>query len=120
MIEFFKDSEIIGLDIKLVVKLDMARKMAGIPFIITSGRRTPAKSVAVGGFATDAHTKGLAVDIYCKNDNQAFWIIKGAYVAGFRRIIRGNKHIHLDIDESLPQDIFFIEPAFCIDLVKNA
>lgn len=34
---------------------------------ITSGYRTPAWSVHVGGYATDQHTKGNAVDIKCKD-----------------------------------------------------
>jgi hypothetical protein len=112
MLEFFKDSEIIGLDIKLAKMLDMARKMAGMRFIITSGRRTPEQSVAVGGFATDSHTKGLAADIACKDDAEAWSIIHGAYVAGFTRIGRGKGHIHLDIDPSLPQNVFWVEKAY--------
>ena len=36
---------------------------------ITSGYRTPAHSVKVGGYSTDQHTKGNAADITCKKQD---------------------------------------------------
>jgi len=104
-----KDPEIIGLDIKLLTLLDNARTMADIPFIITSGKRDVKKNEEVGGINNSAHLKGLACDIACENSTQAFLIIKGAIVAGFKRIGIGKRHIHLDIDTEKPQNILFIE-----------
>lgn len=40
---------------------------------ITSGYRCPRHSVAVGGSATDAHTKGIAADFYAIDKNGKRW-----------------------------------------------
>jgi hypothetical protein len=104
-----KDPEIKGLDIKLLVLLDNARLMADVPFVITSGLRSKEKNKEMGGIENSAHLKGLACDIKCENSTQAFYIIKGAIVAGFKRIGIGKGHIHLDIDKEKPQNVLFIE-----------
>lgn len=50
-------------NIKLsAAKLELVRHALGRPIIITSGYRCPALNARVGGVATSAHTKGLAVD----------------------------------------------------------
>ena len=43
-------------------KLNAARRIAGIPFVITSGYRCEIHNKAVGGKETSAHIAGLAVD----------------------------------------------------------
>ena len=104
-----QDPKMAGLDIKLMVLLDNARTMADMPFIITSGKRSIYSNKEAGGVVDSSHLKGLAADIECNNDHEAFLIKKGAYVAGFRRIGTGKGHIHLDIDPDKPQDVDFIE-----------
>jgi hypothetical protein len=47
----------------LTARLDQLAKALGVVIYGISGYRTPAHSVAVGGFADDPHTKGLAEDI---------------------------------------------------------
>ena len=47
----------------LTARLDALGKALGVTIYGISGYRTPAHSVAVGGFADDPHTKGLAEDI---------------------------------------------------------
>lgn len=103
------DPKMAGVDQNLMFMLDNARQFAGIPFFITSGLRTPAESIACGGFATDPHTLGLAVDIECLNDEQAYCITAGALASGFKRIGRGAGHIHLDTVPNLPQKVYWIE-----------
>ena len=52
-------------NIKLTVsQLELVRQALGKPIIITSGYRCPALNARVGGVATSAHTKGLAVDFH--------------------------------------------------------
>ena len=46
------------------IKLELVRKALGKPILITSGYRCPALNAKVGGVATSAHTKGLAVDFH--------------------------------------------------------
>jgi hypothetical protein len=47
----------------LTARLDALAKALGVIIYGISGYRTPAHSVAVGGYADDPHTKGLAEDI---------------------------------------------------------
>ncbi len=47
----------------LTARLDALGRALGVTIYGISGYRTPAHSVAVGGFANDPHTRGLAEDI---------------------------------------------------------
>jgi hypothetical protein len=47
----------------LTARLDTLAKAIGVTIYGISGYRTPAHNVAVGGYADDPHTKGLAEDI---------------------------------------------------------
>ena len=82
--------------------LEYAREKAGIPFVITSGYRTPAHNRKVGGVTNSAHTKGRAADIRYQTEKDAEKIIRAALDAGFKRIGIGNRFIHLDNDFTLP------------------
>ena len=104
MYKYFKDSEIKGLKPELVEMLDKAREIAGIPFIITSGFRTPEHSTYVGGFANDPHTTGSAVDLKLKNKNDRFLIINSWIKAGGNRFGDEVDHVHLDIDKTKEQN----------------
>lgn len=104
-----QDPKMQGLDHKLMFKLDLARQMADIPFVITSGVRTPEQNAEVGGKANSSHLTGLGCDIRCRNDTEQYLIVKGAFMAGFERIFKGEGHIHLDIDPDKPQKVFGYE-----------
>lgn len=106
---YFTEKEVEGLDSELVSKLDTARKAAGIPFVISSGRRTIEQETALkGGVRNSSHVKGLAVDLKCGSDQALFLMLRGLMAAGFERIgiYHDEKqiphHIHADIDASLP------------------
>jgi hypothetical protein len=53
----------VGVLPELTARLDALGKALGLTIYGISGYRTPAHSVAVGGFADDPHTKGQAEDI---------------------------------------------------------
>lgn len=109
--EYFEDWEVSGLDPRLVVKLDLAREFAGIPFIITSGFRTPERNRRAGGGSNSAHLRGLAADISCKFSFERFRIVDGLYRAGFRRIVvyANQNSVHADIDMSLPNPVLVVK-----------
>lgn len=103
----FSDREIAGLDPRLVALLDSARGLAKVPFIITSGKRDPLANKTSGGVGDSSHLRGLAVDIACEGSRDRLRIVAAAITAGFRRIGVYNRHVHLDCDEGLPQDVLW-------------
>ena len=84
-------------------KIDKARDIAGVSFIITSGFRTPQhnESLKEQGYMASfksSHLKGVAVDIACTNSADREKIIKGLILAGFTRIGISSTFIHCDTD----------------------
>jgi hypothetical protein len=105
MTKWFTEDEIIGLDDKLVSMLDRARELAGIPFIITCGLVFDDKP---GSHVSDsAHLRGLAADLRCPFSVWRFHMLPALLSVGFRRIGVYDKHLHADIDPSLPQDVIW-------------
>lgn len=77
-------------------KLDMAREIARIPFVLTSAYRSSRWDVERGRSGTGAHTLGMAVDIRCNASDNRFAIIYGLLMAGFSRIGIDKGFIHAD------------------------
>jgi hypothetical protein len=103
----FSDVEIVGLIPEFVEKLDLARDIAGVPFVITSGRRTQDQNAGAQGVENSAHLRGLAVDLACTSSERRFKIVQGLVQAGFRRIGVYDRHLHADCDESLPHPVMW-------------
>lgn len=109
--KYFTDAEVVGLHPELVDRLDRARELAGVPFVITSGLRTKEQNAAVGGKPNSAHLYGLAVDLRAANSYFRFKIVQGLLFAGFNRIVvyRSDGHVHADVSLTLPQNVFVVE-----------
>jgi len=106
--KYFADWEIVGLKSELVEKLDQAREKAGIPFVITSGKRTTISNAEVGGVNSSAHLTGEAVDLRARDSHEHYLITKALLEVGITRISRGYpKHIHCDIAKDKPQEVLF-------------
>lgn len=82
--------------------LDKARELAGIPFVINSGFRTPKRNREVGGAANSPHLRGFAADITCVSRANFERVAMALIMAGFRRIGVHHSFIHADNDPSLP------------------
>lgn len=95
------------ISLELIARLDAARGIAGIPFIITSSYRCEKHNKEVGGVEKSSHLKGLAADIAYKDARELFLIIKGLMFAGFTRMHIGPAYIHVDIDMFKAQRIMF-------------
>jgi len=106
--KYFTANEVVGLQDALVAKLDKAREMAGTPFVITSGFRTPAQNKRVGGAKNSAHLRGLAADIACEDSESRMKIVRAAIACGFTRIGISDTFIHLDVDKTLPDEVIWL------------
>ena len=94
------------MNLDFLHKLDKARELAGVPFIITSGYRTPQHNLDVGGRVGSSHIKGLAVDISCDNSGHRERILTALIQVGFRRIGIAKSFIHTDLDHDKPNAIW--------------
>lgn len=95
------------MDQNLMRRLDNARQMAGIPFVISSAFRSIPYEKSKGRAGTSSHTKGLAVDIRCNTDRNRWKIIKALIDNGFTRIGIGKTYIHADIDLNKTQEVIW-------------
>lgn len=86
------------MDFLFLLKLDAARKIAKIPFVISSSYRQG---------DPNSHGRGLAVDIKCSDSPSRFKIVSSLLSVGFNRVGIYDKHIHVDSDTTLPQNVMW-------------
>ncbi len=112
ILKHFKTREIKDLRPELAIRLDMARGIAGVPFRITSGFRTPEHNAAVGGKDNSAHLRGWAADLFVPtvSNRTRYHLVRGLFLAGFRRVVlyKDTDCVHADCDPSLPQDVLVL------------
>jgi len=85
-----------------LMKLNHARSIAGIPFVVNSGYRCLIYNKTIGSRRTSSHCKGCAVDIATPNSETAYWVMRGLIEAGFTRLGVGPGFIHVDDDALKP------------------
>ena len=110
LLKHFKNSEFDSKDLpgsgsymqnSTLQMLDNARELAGVPFHINSGFRTPEHNAKVGGSPTSSHLKGYAADIAVTPFNKSI-ILSALIRSGFKRIGIGSTFIHSDNDPEKP------------------
>lgn len=99
--------QIEDMDSDFLHKLDTARGLAGIPFIINSAFRTVSYEESKGRDGTSSHTKGLAVDIKAEGSRAKFVILDALLKAGFNRLGVGDTFIHCDADTSKDMNVIW-------------
>ena len=87
---------------EVVDKLEQARQLAGVPFVINSGYRCAKHNKKVGGVPGSSHTLGWAVDIKAKDGASRYHIVSALTTVGFTRIGIDKSFIHVDMDPSKP------------------
>lgn len=87
-----------AMDLQLLWRLDFARRIANIPFVITSSYRAHAQGT---------HAKGIAVDISCETAEKRLKMLKALLQVGFNRIGVYDLHIHVDTAKTLPPGIWW-------------
>lgn len=99
-----------NMNINFVERLDQAREMAGVSFIITSGYRTKKYNddLKNRGYKTSSsseHMKGNAADIATPTSMSRYKILKALLDVGFRRIGIGKSFIHVDCASDKSQEV---------------
>lgn len=89
-------------------RLDSAREIAGIPFILNSAYRSGDWDRAKGRSGTGSHTMGCAVDLRCSSDAARWKIVNALIAAGFRRIGVAKTYIHADDSASHSQGVIWV------------
>lgn len=116
MSKYFKDAEFLRctpscsigqMDAGFLNLMDQVRERAGIPMVINSAYRTKAWETMHGRNGTSAHCKGLALDIRCNTSQNRYRIVRAALLCGIKRIGIGKTFIHLDADDTLPQQVIW-------------
>lgn len=97
--------------------LDTLRERVGRPLLVNSFCRCPTYNQAVGGIPDSPHQQGLAVDFFCLADDLRQAIVRNwlAIVHAAQLPLRvefGYDYLHLDIDRSKPDRIWFNEINF--------
>jgi zinc D-Ala-D-Ala carboxypeptidase len=91
---------------KLIERLDNARHIAGVPFVLSSGCRCPSHNKNVGGSPTSSHVNGTAVDIKVSSSKDKYKILTALMLEGFDRIGIAKTFIHVDIDDKTKQVVW--------------
>lgn len=88
-------------------KLDAAREMAGIPFVLNSAYRSPAWEKKHSRSGDGPHTHRYAVDIRCNTSQNRMKIVAALLAVGFVRIGIGKTYIHVDDDPAKAQNVIW-------------
>lgn len=83
------------MNIDFLLRLDKARMIADTPFKINSGYRCPKHNKEVGS-TSENHTSGHAVDIKCTYGIKRGKMLRGLYLAGFKRVGIRKDFLHTD------------------------
>ena len=97
------------LDFSLVALCDFLDRFSNLELEFTSGYRCQACNKKAGGAAGSAHLRGKAIDIVPMSAEQRYEILGVAFLRGIKRIGIAKDHIHLDVDETLPLGVVWVE-----------
>ena len=99
--------DISQMDPSFLDALDRVREKAGIPLLLNSAYRSRSYELKMGRSGNSAHTKGKAADIRCNASATRMRLVRAALDCGIRRIGIGKTYVHLDTDDTLPQDVIW-------------
>ena len=123
-IKHFKPGEFVRPELlrpMMAELLDDLRETYGRPLVVSSSWRDPAHNKDVGGKSNSSHIPAEIDGLYSGVDlttprnvftkREYYWIVKAAFDVGYRRIglYKDFKHIHLDCEERLDQDVLWID-----------
>lgn len=89
-------------------KLNQAREIAGIPFVLNSAFRCDTHNAEIGGSQSSSHLVGCAVDIKCSDSRNRYLILNALIRIGFNRIGIAKTFIHVDDDMTKPSELIWM------------
>lgn len=99
---------------EMLERLDAVREAVGFPLKITSSYRDPAHNAAVGGAKNSAHLpasdgmySGVDIATGALGGAGLFMLVREIYRAGIVRIGIYPKHVHVDIEDRLHQQVMW-------------
>lgn len=95
------------IDPELVGLLEDIREATGMPLVILSGYRCPKHNAEVGGQKRSAHMRGKAADVGMPTGSKRYKFLSDA-LKRFRRVGIYPGFCHVDIDETLPQPVCWV------------
>lgn len=96
-----------NMEERFLDSLHHARIIAGIPFVINSGYRSPAHNAAVGGVVNSSHVKGWAADIAIRSTSDRYRVLSALIRVGFDRLGIYKTFIHVDCDPDKPESVIW-------------
>lgn len=88
--------------------LSIMQRHYGKQLSFTSGYRTLEQNKRAKGSKNSSHLRGFAADVVCNSSTDRKKLVNAAFLAGFRRIGIGRTFVHVDNDQSLPQDVIWL------------
>ncbi len=108
-----------GLSPELMDLLDDGRERSGVPFYLTSGRRSIEENMNAGGIRDSAHVLGLAADLRVDTPTDLWKMVKGLQDSGAKRLVIGVRiypdgtveyfNLHVDIDYTRPTPVLSVK-----------
>lgn len=92
---------------RTMTKADKLRELCGFPLICICAYRSREWDLAKGRSGNGAHPHRHGLDFRCTDSAKRFAIITNAPKAGFPRIGISKNYIHVDDDETLPQNVMW-------------
>ena len=96
------------MDAVFLRRLDRARKLAGVPFHLTSAIRCTKHNELEGGRPTSSHLTGFAVDIAVVSSASRYEIRDALISVGFTRFGTGKAFLHVDSDPDKPNRVEWV------------
>ena len=87
---------------EFLLKLDALRESCGLPFVITSGYRSPDHPIEAVKEIPGTHAQGIAADIKITNSAHRYTIIREALAHGFTGLGVAGDFIHVDTRGTVP------------------
>lgn len=90
---------------RLCDTLEQVRALVGKPISVSSGYRSPALNIVVGGARDSAHVQGLAADINCPGMSpKALAIVIRESSIAFDQLIFEGTWVHIGLSASKPRN----------------